>query len=349
MGLAALAASGVVLTLVPLVAWSGPEGDGGGRVVVLAAAWCLYHLLEYLGGVALWSWLGDLYPPRLRSRLIGGRERWLTLGRVVGIGASIAAAALWRQCLPSGPSWTPLAASASVGTLLMLASLGPLALVRSLAESPSATPRTPWRSLRQAFRDGRFRKLLGYSCWFGFANGVSGTAQGMYPKAIGVSYDLEQAYRLVMWAGQSAVAPACGREVERAGPRRVLVPAQLVVALGPLCYFFATAQSAWLIGAAYVLWIAYAPLNVALDTLKLDLADPKNNTPYLAAYYAASDVTNGLTMLLGGLLYDTLKVGDAPAMQVYATMFLAGWVCRTLAAGLAMRIEDGHTSRRNAD
>ncbi|TWT99892.1 Major Facilitator Superfamily protein [Botrimarina colliarenosi] len=342
--LAAFAASGVVLSLVPLVAW-GHSGAAVGdrpalRIGVLVAAWCVYHLLEYLGGVALWSWLGDLYPRRLRSRLLGGRERWLTLGRVVGIGVSVVLAALWRVVLPDATRWAPLAASATVGTVLMLAALVPLALTTALATRPSATPMAPWETLCQAIRERPYRRLLTFSCWFGFANGLTATAQGMYPKAIGVDYERLQAYRIGMGSGQSAIAPWCGRMVARYGAKRVMLPAQLIVATGPLWFWFATPESAWLVGVAYAVWIAYAGLNVGLDTLKLGLADPRNNAPYLAVYHAASDLVNGVTVLLGGLLYDTLKESDADAMRVFGALFLAGWVCRTLAAPLIMRLDE---------
>lgn len=342
--LASFAASGVVLALVPTVAWgfddSASAAERGTRIGVLVAAWCVYHLLEYLGGVALWSWIGDLYPRRMRSRLLGGRERWLTLGRVVGIGLSIVLAATWKDLLPESARWAPLAASATVGTVLMLLALVPLALTTALASWPSATPAAPWRTLREAIRQRPYRRLLTFSCWFGFANGLTASAQSMYPKAIGVDYAQLQLYRVGMGSGQSAIAPWCGRLVERWGAKRVMLPTQLIVATGPLWFWLATPERPWLIGVAFAAWVAYAALNVGLDTLKLGLADPKNNAPYLAVYHAASDAVNGVTVLIGGLLYDTLATGDAEAMRVYARLFLAGWVLRTLAAPLVARLDD---------
>lgn len=348
--LACFAASGVVLALVPSVAWGFDAGaspaERGLRVAALVAAWCVYHLLEYLGGVALWSWIGDLYPRRLRSRLLGGRERWLTLGRVIGIGLSVLLAALWPTLLPGSSRWAPLAASATVGTALMLLALWPLVSTTSLAACPSATPAAPWRALRAALRDRSYRRLLVYSCWFSFANGLTSTAQAMLPKAIGVPYERMQAYWVGMWSGQSAIAPWCGRMVARFGARRVMLPAQLVVATGPLWFYWATPHRPWLVGVAFATWIAYAALNVGLDTLKLGLADPRNNTPYLAVFYATSDVVNGLMTLAGGLLYDTLVKADSEAMRVFGWLFLAGFACRLAAAPLIVRLVDDTTQAR---
>jgi MFS family permease len=320
--LACFAASGVVVALVPTVAWGFDETDGpteqGLRIAALVAAWCVYHLLEYVGGVALWSWIGDLYPRRLRSRLLGGRERWLTLGRVVGIGVSVLLATLWHTVLPNSSRWAPLAASATVGTALMVLALVPLGFVTALATRPSATPAAPWRTLRQALRDRPYRRLLAFSCWFGFANGLTSSAQAMFPKAIGIPYEQMQAYWVGMWSGQSAIAPWCGR----------------------MWFFLATPERPWLVGMAFATWIAYAAINVGLDTLKLGLADPKNNAPYLAVYYATSDIINGLVTLAGGLLYDTLVKADSEAMRVFGWLFLAGFVCRLLSAPLIARVEE---------
>lgn len=331
-----------MLIFVPAVAWgfdhSATAGERWLRIAALILAWCVYHLLEYLGSVALWSWIGDLYPRRLRSRLLGGRERWLTLGRVVGIGVSMLLAALWHTVLPNSSRWAPLAASATVGTSLMALALIPLAFVTSLAARPSATPAAPWRTLRQALRERPYRRLLAFSCWLGFANGVSSSAQAMFPKAIGIPYERVQAYMVGMWSGQSAIAPWCGRMVARFGAKHVMLPAQLVVATGPLWFFLATPEKPWLVGIAYAVWIAYAAINIGLDTLKLGLANPKNNAPYLAVYYATGDTINGLTTLAGGLLYDTLAEADSEAMRVFGWLFLAGFICRLLSAPLISRL-----------
>jgi MFS family permease len=342
--LACFAASGVVVALVPTVAWGFDEADGsteqGLRIAALVAAWCVYHLLEYVGGVALWSWIGDLYPRRLRSRLLGGRERWLTLGRVIGIGVSVLLATLWHTVLPNSSRWAPLAASATVGTALMVLALVPLSFVTALASRPSATPAAPWQTLRQALRDRSYRRLLAFSCWFGFANGLTSSAQAMFPKAIGVPYEQMQAYWVGMWSGQSAIAPWCGLMVARFGAKRVMLPAQLIVATGPLWFFLATPERPWLVGVAFATWIAYAAINIGLDTLKLGLADPKNNAPYLAVYYATGDIINGLVTLAGGLLYDTLVKADSEAMRVFGWLFLAGFICRLLSAPLISRIAE---------
>ncbi len=343
--LASFIASGITLVAVPYAAIRTEAYGAGWGVSVLVAAWCVYHLLQYVATICLWSWIGDLYPASIRSRLLGQRERWLTIGAVIGTGASLALAVLWSKVLANAARWEPLAASAAIGTVLMLLALIPLARIPSLAFCPSAQPESPWRTLRQALAERPYRRLLAYSCWFGFANGITATAQGMYPRQVlGIDYRGLLSLRIGMRAGQAVIAPWCGRLIGRLGAKRLLLVAQLLVATGPLFFWFATPAppwgAPWLVAGAFFVWIAYAGINVGLDTLKLGLADQQNNTPYLAVYHALSDLVNAATVLLGGFFYDTLSEGDTRALEVYATLFLLGWLCRTLAAGLILRLEE---------
>ncbi|QDT67382.1 Major Facilitator Superfamily protein [Planctomycetes bacterium MalM25] len=349
--LTAFGLSALVLTLVPAALWGVTDevtsDEQARRIALLAIAWCGYHLLEYVATVALWSWIGDLYPRRLRSRLIGRRERWLTIGRAVGIGVSIGLAVVWRLWLPADGGWQPLAASATVGAVLMLLACVPLVLMTPLASRPSARPEAPWRTLERALLEKPYRRLLAYSSWLGFANGLSASAQAMYPgKELGIGYETLQAYRFGMWTGQSAIAPWAGRAVARVGAKRVMLPAQFVVAAGALCFYLASPDQTWWIAVAYFCWVFWAPINVGLDTLKLNLADPQNNAPYLAVFHAASDFTNAFTVLAGGLLYDTLAAGDSRALRVYAGLFLAGWIARMLAAPLILRLVEPDGAER---
>lgn len=333
-------ASGAVLAAIPTATWNAdaPGASIGLRIAVLAFAWCFYHLLEYLATIFLWSWIGDLYPARRRGRLLGVRESYLTLGRFIGLGVSILLAAFWRELTGDPNARTPLAVSAWCGVALMLTAVVPLLFMRPLSATASARPTAPWKALVDAFVQRPYRRLLAYHAWLAFANGLTGAAQAAYPRQIGIPYEKIQTCSATMWLGQSAIAPWSGRLVERFGAKRVMLPTQVLVATGPLWFWMASAEQAWWIALAYVVWIAYTPINIALDTLKIKLAAPGNNTPYLAAFHAVSDATNGVTILMGGLLYETLSRGGEDSKWVYSALFLSGWIARTLAAVLVMRL-----------
>jgi MFS family permease len=73
--------SGLVLLALPLAAVPGWIPSASKSLWAIVLLWCAYHVLEYLGAVALWSWIGDLVPWRTRGRFLGRRERWMVAGR----------------------------------------------------------------------------------------------------------------------------------------------------------------------------------------------------------------------------------------------------------------------------
>ena len=330
--------SALILCAVPAAALIERRVSNGVAISLLVAAWCCYHLAEFAGTVTLWSWLGDLTPRRVRGRMLGGREYWLTAGRVGGLIVSAALASAWAWLLPQAPRWQPLALSAAAGAVMMLAAVVPLMLMPGLSRSPSAVPRTPWRALGRALVDPAYRRLLLFAFWFSIANGISATAQEMYPiRVLDFSYTLRQVLQGVMRTGQLAIAPRMGRLVDAWGNRPVMVLSQCIVATGPLFFFFATPEWRWLIAGAYVAWIAYAGLNVGLDNIKLKLAPAENNSPFIAVYHAVADFANGTTMLFGGWVLDHLGP-KGQAGPLYAELFIVGFVARVLVIPLLARL-----------
>ena len=138
--LAAYLLSALVLTAVPWVAMPGWLPSSASALAVLVALWCAYQVLEYLGAVALWSWLADLVPLRIRGRFLGRRERWLAAGQAVGMVAGGLLLWSWQRTWPGQPRcWIGYAAAASAGTAMMIAALAPLGRVPRAAAG--AVPR----------------------------------------------------------------------------------------------------------------------------------------------------------------------------------------------------------------
>lgn len=332
--------SGVMLLTMPVFA--APTGSGeSGRVATLVACWCLYHLLEYIATICLWSWLGDWMPPPLRGRLIAWRERYLVAGRIAGIAASVSLATVWTWLDPNTARWQPLAWSATTGALLMLLAVVPLMWL-PVIDRPSSQPRrSTIRELLAMLVDPAYRRLLVYSCWHAISSGITGTAQSMYPfRVLGIDYTKMVGLRSMMYVGQMALAPVVGRWVDHRGTRLLLTTAQAIVATGPLFFLFATPEHVWWIAGAYVVWMAYAAVNVGLDSLKLRLVPTGNSGPALAVYYAVGDLASGITMVAAGTWYDRLAAGGADALTLYAQLFVLGWILRTLGAVLAWRIPE---------
>jgi MFS family permease len=222
---------------------------------------------------------------------------------------------------------------------MMLAAAGQLVAMPAANHAPSAVPRAPWRSLVAAAVDRRYRRLLMFNCWLAFAQGATAAAQSMYPiRVLGLAFPNIQGLYSAMYAGQSVIAPWMGRLSDRFGNRPVMIASGLVTATGPLFFLWATPQQPWLVGGAFMAWIAYAGLNVGLDNVKLKLAPAENNAPFLAVYHAAGELANGIAAVGGGLYFDLLAGGGPAALQTYAHLFLWAWIARTLAVALAARL-----------
>jgi MFS family permease len=337
--IAAYVISSIVLCGVPAVAALHDRIDGRLAIAMFVIAWCLYHITEYVGTVTLWSWLGDLTPENIRGRLLGRREFWLTAGRLGGLATSAGLATVWARVLPGAPRWEPLALSAAIGAVLMVMAVVPLTLMPGMSHSPSAVPRAPWRSIRRALVDPAYARLLLFFFWFSLANGFTATAQETFPIGVlKIKYEFRQALQGLMRAGQLAIAPWAGQLVDRFGSRPIMIISQFVVSSGLIFFFVATPERPWLIGGAFLVWSAYAGLNVGLDNIKLKLASANNNAPFVAIYHATGDLANGIATVIGGCIYDHIVTEKTAATSFYTQIFLLGFFGRMLAIPLLARL-----------
>ena len=89
-------AASIVLLLLPVVSAPGLLSSPRLSLTVLVTMWTLYHLLQFLGLVALWSWIGDVVPGAIRGRFIGRRGGLLNACQVVGMLAGGSGSWWWR-------------------------------------------------------------------------------------------------------------------------------------------------------------------------------------------------------------------------------------------------------------
>ena len=158
--------------------------------------------------------------------------------------------------------------------------------------------------------------------------------------------------RTVMQLGQLGLSPVVGRWADRFGNRPVLQVSQAIVAVSLLFFLFASDTSTvmrWLILGGFVLWSAYAGINIGLYNLMLKLP-PKgeDRSPYVAAHEATGSITYAVSTVAGGYALDLLR---GPAGSVYlpvgispfAALFIAGFVLRIVGVSLLGRIKEPGT------
>lgn len=320
----------------------------------MVAMWTLYHLLEFLGLVALWSWIGDAVPNAIRGCFIGRRGGLLNACQVAGMVVGGCGCWWWRnRCVEAGHNdiiWLAYAACAAIGALILGFAVWPLA--GAPAERPTEVPasadsRRRWREILAPFADRGYRRFLLYDGWFSLANGISGSTAFLFQmRVLDISYAGQLALDGTSQGIQSFVMPPTGRAIDHWGGVPVLVVSQVLVALGLLFLLVATPAQWWWIVGAYFLWIAYAGVNTAMPKLMLSLSPAVQYTSYAAAWFAWLELVYALSTLAGGLLFDWASEHFTPRewgglhVDHYAAIFLLGFVLRLSAAAWAARIRE---------
>jgi MFS family permease len=335
--LGAFILSGLLLFCLPLAAAPGLLPSTGLSLAALVIVWTLHHLMQYLGVIALFSWLADVAPLRIRGRFFGHRERWLVAGEAVGALACGLFSYWWTSAYKEYPhiKWIGYAVPAAIGAWFMIAAIIPLWLMPRAEAVQRAQRLVDWKSIARPFTDGRFLRLLLFGCWFSFSNGLTQTVQFTYPdKVLGISLFAMLAVQTGMRLGQLSVSPMLGRMTDRIGNRPVIMICLLATAQGPLFYLFSTPQSPWWFVGAWILWIAYAGLNVALPNLMLKLSPGQSNTPYIAAYFTVTGLCYAANTILGGWLFDRYGKSSfeflGNTLDYNQWIFLVGWAARCL-------------------
>ncbi len=325
-------------------------------VFLLVSLVCVHQLLEYLGQVALWTWLGGLVPGRIRGRFFAVRQMVQLVCVIPTLLASGSFADWWKR-LPEettqGRMLLAYAIPAAAGVILLLASLLPLLRLPSPRHdvSPAKNDNLRRFPLRAAFRDRRFRQFLVFGCWFSLANGISQSAQNIYPKEVlGYGVFHLALFRTTMRIGQIGYSPLAGGLVDRFGNRPVLVLSQAIVSLGPFFFWLSTPSQPWWLWGAWLAWSAFAGINICLPNLNLTLAEPDDRPAYLALYQGITAVVYAASTVIGGILINQVwergifPTASSSSTAPFAIFFLAGWYLRTGTVWWASRIEEPRAS-----
>jgi len=318
-------------------------------MLVFVALICAHQLLDYIGTVAVWSWLAEIVPTRFRGRYFARRQRWQLLVLIPTLLASGLFADALRHhdasVTQTQVMWA-YAAPIGLGALVLLASLIPLAKMPSVYRPVPAKEVSRLRILAP-LGDSRFQRLLLFGCWFSFFNGLTQSAQNLFPRDIlGLGVKDLAALHVLTQLGQIGLAPFVGSFSDRFGNKPTLIVCQLIVATGPLFYLLATPEQPWWIVGAWLAFSAYVGLNICLPNLMLKLAPGHDKSAYVATYFAITGLAYGVSTIVGGWLLDSLElfmeferfVVGPFVFTRFGYLFYIAWVTRTLAVVLLFAI-----------
>ena len=319
-------------------------------LTLLIAVVCVHQLLEYIAHAALYAWLADLVPVRIRGRFFGRRNMWqlATLIPTSLLGGYFAQ--WWSQTHIEADAQTRLLAYTipiAIGAVMLLGSVVPLLLMPATkvghqepnsSRSPQNSGSRFWQLTIRPFTDPRFVPLLIYRGWFSLSNGITQAAQNIYPRSVlSLGVGDMAVMRTVMQLGQLGLSPIVGRWADRFGNRPVLQASQAIVAVSLLFFLFASDTSPalrWLILGGFVLWSAYAGINVCFYNLMLKLP-PKGEerSPYVSAHEATGSITYAVSTVAGGYALDLLRGPEGSVylpsgISPFAALFLVGFVLR---------------------
>jgi len=342
----------LAVALPSLIFAQGMTADDAARrttLILLVALICVHQLLEYIGHVALWSWLAAIVPLPLRGRYFGKRQAW----QLAALAPALLVGGLfidrWKETHREHEPQRMLlgyGAATGVGAWLLVASLVPLALMPAVHVASRGPKSTNTSSLLAALIDPTFRRLLAYRAWFSFFNGVGQAALNIFPyRVLQIPVLPMQLMPLGMRLGQLAASPAVGRASDEVGNRPVLIASQAIVAVGPLFYLMATPHAPWWIVGAWIAYVAYAGTNICLPNLMLKLAPP-DNAPYIAVAETISGLAYGVSAIAGGLLFDALAQRGSTVtlgpvvLDHFGLLFVFGALTRALGIVWLVRIRE---------
>ena len=312
----------------------------------------VYRLLEGLALVALWAWLAEIVPPRLRGRYFATRQRWQLIVLMPTLVAAGYFSDWWRT---PGFRFDSLEAAIAgytiplgLAALLLVASVVPLFWMPAVATKCKI--RQSWRLWRESgnlapLADSRFHRVLLFGCWLAFFDGLMLPTSGLFPKrALGIETWAMLLLPAAMRLGQIALTPWIGRFSDRFGNRPVLMLCQAIAAFGPSFYLLATPKQPWWLAGAFAVWSATVGFSVCLPNLTLKLARDGNYAAYLAAYFGLTGVAYGVANYLGGWLvdlfaWDRFYVGRF-RLDNYGYLFYIGWITQLLALVLLFGIDE---------
>jgi hypothetical protein len=126
----------------------------------------------------------------------------------------------------------------------------------------------------------------------------------------------------------------------------LLIVSQSIVALGPLFYAFATPSSRWLVLGAWIVWSAFAGLNIGLPNFMFKLAPSGGAAAYVGTYFGVTNVFYAVTTVAAGIAFDALGQPGAASylaaigLDRFTGFFLLSAVLRAMSVGWLVGLKE---------
>jgi MFS family permease len=285
-----------------------------------------------LAAASVWNtWVGEIFPTRLRARYFAKRNRLCQLATLAGLlvgGSLIGAGERYGYPLTGFAAAFGLAAASRFYSLAYLAAQG-----NPIGEAPPAR-HTPISAIL-ASRTEYGRIIMAMIVFQAAVQVGQPFFNPFMLKALDYSPNVYMIAIAAAFVSKSVALPFAGRLADRHGARRVLIGSAIGVSMLALVWMV-SASPWWIIPtqlAAGAVWGAY---ELAIFLLLLETIPTPARTSVMTWYY----LLNSLAMLSGSLLGAAILQGDETWMG-YATVFAVSTLLRfvTLTRFLSLRTD----------
>lgn len=343
----------IAVTLFPCVVLIGPESW---RLPLLAALLIVSSACHAIAAASLQTWLTELVPTGEWNRFFARRNiASLAIDLVLPVSVAVLRDSWRKSSAGSADVFGPYCAIFLAGSALLWLAVLPLCgLPEARCDGSAETHRPqaptanslPSKSLGTLLGEPEWRRVLAYSWVLGAAQGLTQAVfqQYLYRE---LKLGLTEVYVLrdVMLIGQLGLTYWAGHRLAAWGYRPTLSVCTLLTTLALPLWCLATPTTWWWLLAAYALWSAFGPINLAGPNLVSRMAAPFDRAGAYAAFRNGSGLLAGVTGLIGGFWLDQLLTGNGPldpaaTRTAYFLIFFTSFVGRLLAAALAARIRE---------
>jgi MFS family permease len=298
-----------------------------GAVIGRMPAWTVFTCasLYWAGALAaasVWNtWVGEIFPARLRARYFSKRNRLCQFATLVGLiagGSLIGAGDRYGHPLVGFAAAFGLAAASRFLSLLYLAAQG------NPETPPHAHRHTSLTTILRA-RTEYGRIILAMILFQAAVQVGQPYFNPFMLKALDFSPTVYTVAIAAAFVSKSLALPLAGRLADRHGAKRVLIGAAIGISMLALVWMV-SASPYWIIPtqfAAGAIWGAY---ELALFLLLLETIPTVERTSVMTWYY----LLNSLSMLSGSLVGAAILHGEETWMG-YATVFAASTLLRFVA------------------
>lgn len=271
------------------------------RLELLVGVVIISSVATMVATVGWMTWMADLVPDRIRGRYFGVRSAAVALSTMI---ATIGGGIIIDAFADRNTEETGFALIIGIGALFALAAV---ILLNRIPDKPTPAAPIGYDRLTEPLREPSFKHLLRVFFVWNFAIGIA--APFFAPHML---TNLNMSFTIISIYTSAAAIVAIllnrpwGILIDRFGCKPVMVVTSFGVALVPVAWFFAAADSLWILIPEVIYSAAmWTGFNLAAFNIPIAHSPKGRRSVYLAMYAVITGLGFFVASLVGGYLAQT--------------------------------------------